>query len=102
MKISREVSWARYIYFGGVGLSAIGFLSLIAGLILRPRIAEVPSRLLDAMKLYGRMEISELATRFKTTEADIELAVINLNSNGEPIQFDRETREVTYTTPKEL
>jgi hypothetical protein len=35
------------------------------------------------------------------TEADIELAVIDFKSSGEPIQFDRETREVIYTTPKE-
>jgi len=101
VKISAEVSWARFIYFGGIGLSAIGFIGLIAGLILKPKMVEAPSRLLDAMKLHERMKISELATRFKTTEADIELAIIKLKSSGEPIEFDRETREVIYTSSKE-
>jgi hypothetical protein len=101
LKISREVSWARLIWFGGIGLSAIGFIGLIAGLILKPKMVEVPSRLLDAIKLYGRMKISEMAAQFKTTEADVELAVIKLKSNGEPIKFDRETREVVYAPSKE-
>jgi hypothetical protein len=101
VEISAEVSWARFIYFGGIGLSGIGFISLIAGLILKPKIVEVPSRLLDVVKLHERMKISELATRFKTTEADVELAVIKLKSSGEPIEFDRETREVVYTPVKE-
>lgn len=101
LKITREVSWARFIYFGGIGLSAIGFIGLIAGLLLKPKMVEAPSRLLDTLKLHERMKISELATRFKTTEADIELAVIKLKSTGEPIQFDRETREVIYTSSKE-
>ena len=96
LKISAEVSWARFIYFGGIGLGAIGFIGLIVGLILKPKMVEAPSRLLDAMKLHGRMKISELATRLKTTEADIELAVVKLKSKGEPLQFDRETREVIY------
>lgn len=101
LKISAEVSWARYIYFGGIGLGAIGFIGLIAGLILKPKMVETPSKLLDTMKLHGRMKISELATRYKTTEADIELAVVKLKSKGEPIQFDRETREVIYAPSKE-
>ncbi len=101
VEISAEVSWARLIYFGGIGLSAIGFIGLIAGLILKPKMVEAPSRLLDVMKLHERMKISELATRFKTTEADVELAVINLKSSGKPIEFDRETREVIYTPVKE-
>ena len=101
VKISREVSWARFIWLGGIGLSVIGFIGLIAGLILKPKMVEAPSRLLDVMKLHGRMKISELATRFKTTETDIELAVVRLKSKGEPIQFDRETREVIYTPSKE-
>ena len=96
VKVSAEVSWARFIYFGGIGLSAIGFIGLIAGLILKPKMVEAPSRLLDVMKLHGRMKISELAARFKTTEADIELAVVKLKSSGEPIQFDAEKREVIY------
>ncbi len=53
------------------------------------------------MKLHGRMKISELASRYKTTEADVELAVVKLKSKGEPIQFDRETREVIYAPSKE-
>jgi len=101
LKVSREVSWARFIYFGGGVLSAIGFIGLIAGLILKPKMVEAPSRLLDTMKLHGSMKISELATRFKTTEADVELAVVGLKSKGEPIEFDRETREVIYTLSKE-
>lgn len=101
VKILGGVSWARLVYFGGIGISAIGFISLIIGVVLKPKIVEVPSRLLDAMKLYGRMKISELAARFKTTEADVELAVIKLKSKGKPIRFDRETREVIYTSSKE-
>lgn len=100
VKLQGEVSWARFVCFGGVGLSVIGFVSLIVGLILRAKIVEVPLKLLDAMKLHRRKKVSELATQFKTTEADIELAVIKLKSRGEPIHFDRETREVIYTSSK--
>ncbi len=96
VRVSAEVSWARLIYFGGIGLGAIGFIGLIAGLILKPKMVETPSKMLDTMKLHGRMKISELASRYKTTEADVELAVLKLKSKGEPIQFDRETREVIF------
>ncbi|MCW4052687.1 MAG: hypothetical protein NWE78_05730, partial [Candidatus Bathyarchaeota archaeon] len=99
--ISRGVSWARFIYFGGIGLSAIGFIGMIVGFLIRPKMVEAPTRLLDVMKLHRRMKINELATRLKTTEADIELAVLRLQSNGERIQFDREKREVILETEGE-
>lgn len=89
------------IYFFAFILSVGGLATLIGGLVLKPKMKEAPSRLLDAMKFYGRIKISELATRFKISEADIELALIELKSRGEPIKLDRETREVIYTPSKE-
>lgn len=79
----------------------IGLVGIIGGLRAKPKVEQVASKLLDVMKLYERMKISELATRFKTSEADIESALIKLKSRGEPIQFDVETREVIYTPSKE-
>jgi hypothetical protein len=40
LKISREASWARSIAFGGIIMSAIGLIELIAGLILKPKMLE--------------------------------------------------------------
>jgi len=96
MMLIAEKAYSRYIYFAGIGLGLVGIIGTIAGSILKPKVVEIPSELLDVMKLYRRMKISDLATRFKTTEADVELTVIKLRSEGEPIQFDRETREVIY------
>ena len=99
--LTAEKSYSRYIYFVGIGLGVVGVISTIAGLVLKPRVAEIPRELLDTMKLHKHMKISDLATRFKTTEADVELAAIKLRSRGEPIQFDKETRELIYIPLKE-
>lgn len=54
------------------------------------------ARLFGIVRSYGRVKISELATQLSTTEADVELAILNLQSQGEQIRFEAETREAVY------
>jgi len=70
----------------------------IAGaiLILFARERAQPS-VLNVMRLYRRMPLAELAGKLSTTEATLELAVLELRSQGQPIDFVPETREVVYT-----
>jgi hypothetical protein len=70
----------------------------IAGaiLILFARERAQPS-VLNVMRLYRRMPLAELAGKLSTTEATVELAVLELRSQGQPIDFVPETREVVYT-----
>jgi len=85
-----------------VGIVFDGIIPIIAGILgfvargKSRRTQKMPTDLLGIVKLHERIKISELATRFKTTELEIELSVIKLQERGEPIGFDRETREVIY------
>lgn len=65
----------------------------ILGLVSKEKIA---LRVLDVIRLYGRLKIDDLASKIGKTEADVELAIMELQAKGEPIKFEAETREVIY------
>lgn len=75
----------------------LGIIGGILGLISNERVEE---RVLGMAKLFWRMKISDVAAKLAITEADVELAVINLQSKGELVKFDVETREVIYGYPE--
>jgi hypothetical protein len=54
------------------------------------------SNLLGVVRDRRRVRISDLAAELKCSEADVELAIINLRSKGAAITFEAETREVVY------
>jgi len=86
----------------GVWIVFEGIIPIIAGILgfvargKSRRMQEMPTDLLGVIKLHERIKVSEIASRFKTTELEIELSVIKLQERGEPIGFDKETREVFY------
>ncbi|MCK4424694.1 hypothetical protein KAU93_03335 [Candidatus Bathyarchaeota archaeon] len=65
----------------------------ILGLISREKVEE---GVLAIARLYGRLKSNDLAAKLAITEADVELAVIKLQSRGKPIRFEASTREVVY------
>lgn len=65
----------------------------ILGIISREKVEE---GVLAIARLYGRLKISDLAAKLVITEADVELAIIKLQSKGKPSQFEASTREVIY------
>lgn len=79
---------------GTIGMSIMGG---VLGLISNERVEE---RVLGMAKLFWRMKISDVAAKLAITEADVELTVINLQSKGEVVKFDVETREVIYGYPE--
>lgn len=84
------------------GILVEGIIPVIAGILgfvargKSKTMQKMPIDLLGVVKLHERIKISELAARFKTTELEIELSVIKLQEKGDPIGFDKETREVIY------
>ncbi|MGF3573730.1 MAG: PsbP-related protein [Candidatus Bathyarchaeia archaeon] len=56
----------------------------------------IEGEMLDVLRHHKSIKIEDLAKMLETKEADIELAVVQLRKNGEPINFNRETREVIY------
>ena len=69
---------------------------IIGGVLALVSKEKMPERVLDIAKLHGRIGIQDLATRTGKTEADVELTIIGLQSEGQPIRFDAERREVIY------
>lgn len=86
----------------GYWIFAEGIMPIIAGILgfvargKSEKTQKMPTDVLGVVKLHERIKISELATRFKTTELEIELQIIKLHERGEPLVFERETREVIY------
>jgi len=76
---------------------AITVLPIIGGILSLVSKEKTSLGVLGVAKLYGRLKIADLAAKLGKTEADVELAVIELQSKGEPIKFEAETREVIYT-----
>jgi hypothetical protein len=93
VSIRRSFTELEYI---GLGIAAAGAILMTLGLVLKPRAVEIPSRVLEMIKMHGRIRISELALRFSTSETDIELALLKIRRTNEPIFFDGSTREVSY------
>lgn len=82
-----------------LGLEGLWFIPVwgIVGGILSFRSREkIPKRVLEIARLYGRIGLKDLAAATGKTEADVELSIIKLQSEGQPIRFDAERREVTY------
>ena len=71
-------------------------LGITGGILALVSKEKVPERVLEVVRLHGRIGIRDLATRTGKTEADVELSVIKLQSEGQPIKFDAETREIIY------
>jgi len=88
------------IIIGAIVGAGAGVIISVAFLIKRRKAKtqqqRIVSQILELLKLSGSIKIDDLAKRFATTEADIELAVIQLKRDGVPVSFNRETREVTY------
>lgn len=82
-------------YIGAVGLVLGGVLTTL-GFVLKPKAVEIPAQVLAIVKLHGHIMISELASRFSTSQTDIELALIKLRSMSEPISYVAATGEVWY------
>lgn len=74
-------------------IEIIDITRALLGLISREKVEE---GVLVIARLYGRLKISDLAAKLAITEADVELAVIKLQSRGKPIRFEASTREVVY------
>ena len=93
VSIRRSFTGLEYI---GLGIVAAGGILITLGLVLKPRAVEIPTKVLEMIKMHGRIRISELALRFSTSETDIELALLKIRRMNEPIFFDGSTREVSY------
>lgn len=74
----------------------IGMWGVIGGALCLISKEKTPERVLEVARRYGRVGIREVATETGKTEADVELAIINLQSKGKPIRFDATTREVIF------
>ena len=74
----------------------IGVLGIIGGALGLVSKEKIPERILDVAKRYGRVSIREVAAETGKTEADVELAIIELEAKGQPIRFDAATRDVIY------
>jgi len=74
----------------------IPLLAVVGGLIAIIGKINIDSKLLNLVTLAGNIRISELSEKLGITEADVELSVINLQSNGESIFFDKNTRTISY------
>lgn len=71
----------------------LGIIGGALGLVSKEKIRET---VLEVARRYGRVSIREVAAETGKTEADVELAIINMQSKGQPIRFDATTREVIY------
>lgn len=84
------------------GLGYIGVVLVLGGVLmtlgfaLKPRAVDNPAQVLGMIKMHGRIMIGELASRFSTTQTDIELTFIKLRNMGEPISYLAATGEVWY------
>jgi hypothetical protein len=93
VSVRRAFTGLEYI---GLGIFALGAVLMTLGLVLKPNAVETPTKVLEMIKMHGRIRISELALRFSTSETDIELALLKIRRMNEPIFFDGSTREVSY------
>ena len=91
--IRRSFSELGYI---GAGILILGGVLVTLGYALKPKATEIPTQVLEMIKMYGRIQISELAARFSTSETDIELTLLKLRNMNEPVFYNAATREVSY------
>jgi hypothetical protein len=69
-------------------VSMWGIIGGALGLVSKEKIRET---VLGVARRCGRVSIREVATETGKTEADVELAIIELESKGQPIRFDTGT-----------
>ena len=53
-------------------------------------------RIFDAIRIQNGLTLKELATKFETTELDIEMSIWKLQERGKEISINQESGEVTY------
>jgi len=83
-------------YYISTIVSLVCLLAIVGGIIaLIPKI-NIDGKVLNSVKMMGNIRISELSEKLGITEADAELSVINLQTKGEPIFFDKNTRTISY------
>lgn len=73
-----------------------GMWGIIGGVLSLISKEKTPQRVLEVARRYGRVSIREVAAETGKTEADVELAIVNLQSKGHSIRFDAATREVIF------
>ncbi len=91
--IRRSFTGLEYI---GASILIFGGIVTAVGVLLRPKAVEIPTLVLEMLKMHGRIKVSELAAIFSTSQADIEMALLKLRIQGEPIVFEPVTGEVSY------
>ncbi len=91
--IRRSFNELAYI---GAGIIIFGGILTTLSFVLKPTVVEAPTKVLEIVKMRGRVWISDLASMFSTSQTDIELALMKLRNRGEPILFDVTTGEVSY------
>ncbi len=84
-----------------LGVLVFGGVLMILGVVLKSRAVEIPSKVLEIIKMHGQIKVSELALTFSTSETDIELTLLKLRIMNQPIIYNPATREVSYKQPNE-
>jgi hypothetical protein len=74
----------------------VGIWGLIGGILGVISKENTPEKVLHVARQYGRVNIRQIATEIGKTEADVELAIISLQAKGQPVKFDKTTRDVIY------
>jgi hypothetical protein len=74
----------------------VGVWGLIGGILGVLSKENTPEKVLQVARRYGRVSIRQVATELGKTEADVESAIISLQGKGQPVKFDKMTREVFY------
>lgn len=87
LTLAFSIAIAISIWYVGVWGIVGGVLSLVSR-------EKTPEQVLEAARLYGRIEIGDVAAKTGKTEAAVELAIIKLQSKGHSIRFDATRREV--------
>ena len=82
------VSTVNLWYVGVWGITG-GILGLIAK-------EETPRRVLEIVKQQGQISIKEVAALTGKSELDVEVAIVELKSKGQPIRYDMKTRNVIH------
>jgi hypothetical protein len=96
--IAAGIAYILTPYMEDMGFVILCFVVAVVIYVKRrsfEKVTMIPG-LIEIMQRRGMMTISQLAEQLKTTEANIELHIIELQSKGQPIRFDAEKREVIY------
>lgn len=78
------------------GIWLVAMWGIVGGILSIIAREKVPERVLEVARRQGRVSIKEVATETGKTELDVEVAIVELRSKGQPIRFEMKTREVIY------